>query len=150
LHPDYAKKFNATAAQNWFYQVQGQPYGYHNFLFSFIDTANENLPRPITQSLFEVVVYAWQRIIPIDAQGSIYNMLIQGLNHRLNSNCTTLECIYEIIDPKGWSLMDVAAMPEQDSWRYGGNYSMVCSVFVTEVCSFPFILFRLIVKERVN
>jgi len=133
LHENYSKIFNATAAVNWFNSVQGQPYGYHNFLFTFIDTMNDNLPRPITQQLFEVVVYGWQRLFPIDAQGSIYNMMIQGLNHRLNSNCTTLECIYEIIDPKGMTLMQVAAMPEQDSWRYGGNYSMVCSVFVTEL-----------------
>jgi len=133
LHPNYAKLFNATAAVNWFYQVQGQPYGYHNFLFTFLDTVNFNLPYPITQWLMEAFFYGWESAIPIDAQGSLYNMLLQGLDHRLNSNCTDLACIYSVIDPQGLTLMEVAAMPEQDSWRYGGNYSMVCSVFVTEL-----------------
>jgi len=60
-------------------------------------------------------------------------MLIQGLNHRLESNCTTLQCIYDIIDPIPMSLSQAVAIPEQDSWRYGGNYSMVCDVFVCEL-----------------
>jgi hypothetical protein len=52
----------------------------------------------------------------------------------LNSTCQTMNCIYNLIDPMNMTLTQVAAIPEQDAWRYEGNYSMVCDVFVCEVC----------------
>lgn len=67
-----------------------------------------------------------ERIIPIGSKSSIYSMVIMALNQRLGSNCTTLNCIYSIIDPQNRTLCEVATIPEQDAWRYDGNYSMVC------------------------
>jgi hypothetical protein len=37
-------KFNEKAANDWFFQTEGLPYGYHNFLFGWIDTPRDNLP----------------------------------------------------------------------------------------------------------
>ena len=82
--------------------------------------------------MFEDVIGFLERLIPVDQKPSIYNMLIMGYNHRLQSNCTDLHCIYEIIDPIPMSLAELSAIPEQDQWRYGGNVSMVCDVFVCE------------------
>jgi len=130
LRPEYQQKFNEQAAIDWFKTVDGMPYGYHNFMFTFLDTPNSNLPRPFTQSLFEVAMGGWERIIPFNESGSLYSMLIMGLNHRLNTNCTELECIYRVLDPKGWTLSQACAIPEQDSWTYDGDYSMVCDSFV--------------------
>jgi len=133
LAEEYSRNFNEEQARNWFYSVEGMPYGWHNFLFTFLDTVANNLPRPITPDFFEHVMGVVERLIPIDQNSSVYSMLIQGLNLRLNSNCTTLQCIYDIIDPIPMSLSAAVAIPEQDSWRYGGNYSMVCDVFVCEM-----------------
>jgi hypothetical protein len=38
LSPESRAKFNVTAAVEWFKSVEGMPYGYHNFLFGWIDT----------------------------------------------------------------------------------------------------------------
>lgn len=133
LRQDLHDRLNVTAMIEFFETVYLMPYGWPNFVFSFMDTAWDNLPRPITPDLVEVAMGFAERIIPFDFKGSIYNFLIQGLNHRLDSNCTTLQCIYEIIDPMKMSLSQVVAIPEQDSWRYEGNLSMVCDVFVFQM-----------------
>jgi len=31
-------KFNEKAANEWFYETEGLPYGYHNFLYGWMDT----------------------------------------------------------------------------------------------------------------
>ena len=133
LAPEYQSKFSNQAAVNFVNTVLGMPYGWHNFIFTFLDVVDGNLPRPITPDLFEVVFGLAERSIPFDSKGSVYNMLIQGLNQRLATACTTLQCIYETIDPKKMSLLQASSIPEQDSWRYEGNRSLVCDVFVTEV-----------------
>ena len=33
------KKFNELAAIDFFFKTEGLPYGYHNFLYGWIDTA---------------------------------------------------------------------------------------------------------------
>ncbi|MDP2436861.1 MAG: hypothetical protein Q8P67_14015, partial [archaeon] len=99
LKKELRARLNVPAMVQFFEQVQGMPYGWHNFIFTFLDTEWDNLPRPITPDLFEVVMGVAERFIPITTKGSVYNFLIQGLNHRLNSTCTTLQCIYDIIDP---------------------------------------------------
>lgn len=44
-----------------------------------------------------------------------------------------MQCIYDLIDPMGMSLSQAVAIPENEAWRYNGNYSMVCDVFVCEM-----------------
>lgn len=133
LKPELRARLDVNGMVQFFQKVQGMPYGWHNFIFTFIDTEWNNLPRPITPDLFEVVCGVAERFIPFTAKGSVYNFLIQGLNHRLSANCTTLQCVYDIIDPQNMSLSAATAIPEQDAWRYEGNYSMVCDVFVFEM-----------------
>jgi len=133
LAPQYQKLFNETAAVNWFNTVIGMQYGWQTFMFGFIDTFDRNLPKPITPQLFEMAMVFIQRLIPQQDLASVYDMLIMGLNHRFNSNCTVLQCIFDIIDPLNMALTGACAIPEQDSWTYFGNYSMVCSSFVTEM-----------------
>lgn len=47
LHPDMRAKFNETAAWEYAQSMNGKPYGYHNMLFSWIDTINANYPPPL-------------------------------------------------------------------------------------------------------
>jgi len=47
LHPDLRARFNETAAWEYALSMAGKPYGYHNMIFSWIDTLNGNYPPPL-------------------------------------------------------------------------------------------------------
>lgn len=51
LHPDIRAKFNETAAWEYARSMDGKPYGYHNMIFSWIDTINGNYPPPLDAHL---------------------------------------------------------------------------------------------------
>mmetsp|Transcript_32049 Transcript_32049/g.89716 ORF Transcript_32049/g.89716 Transcript_32049/m.89716 type:complete len:553 (+) Transcript_32049:27-1685(+) len=140
LSEENRAQFDNDRAVAWYETVAGSPYGWNNFIFSFFDKLNGNLPVPATPDLMEQAFGIIEPRIPVDSKGSVYNMVIKGLNHRLNSDCDSLHCIYETIDPMGMQLLEVAAIPEQDHWLYESPqcdrkacFSMVCDVFVMRV-----------------
>uniref|UniRef100_A0A2N9II86 Uncharacterized protein n=1 Tax=Fagus sylvatica TaxID=28930 RepID=A0A2N9II86_FAGSY len=51
LHPDTRAKFNETAAWEYARSMDGKPYGYHNMIFSWIDTIDQNYPPPLDSHL---------------------------------------------------------------------------------------------------
>lgn len=51
LHPDLRAKFNQTAAWEYARTMAGKPYGYHNLIFSWIDTIDGNYPSPLDANL---------------------------------------------------------------------------------------------------
>lgn len=51
LHPDVRAKFNNTAAWEYARSMSGKPYGYHNMIFSWIDTITDNYPPPLDAHL---------------------------------------------------------------------------------------------------
>ena len=51
LHPDLRAKFNETAAWEYAKSMAGLPYGYHNLIFSWIDTISDNYPSPLDANL---------------------------------------------------------------------------------------------------
>ncbi|KAL7233427.1 hypothetical protein ACSBR1_017116 [Camellia fascicularis] len=51
LHPDVRAKFNSTAAWEYAWSMAGKPYGYHNMIFSWIDTIADNYPPPLDAHL---------------------------------------------------------------------------------------------------
>ncbi len=58
-----------------------------------------------------------------------------GLNLRLNLSCTSLDCVsvyLNTLEPPG-TLATATAVHEMDTWRYGGNTSMTCSMFAFQV-----------------
>jgi hypothetical protein len=62
LSEEYRKKFNETAAQEFFFKTEGLPYGYHNFLYAWADTPMDNFPPLIPADLFTVVFSMLERI----------------------------------------------------------------------------------------
>jgi len=76
-------KFNEKAANDWFFQTEGLPYGYHNFLFGWMDTVRDNLPADLPNELAPILFSMLDNIIP----GTIYSFFIQAMNKRLNSDC---------------------------------------------------------------
>ena len=62
LHPDLRAHFNESAALEYARSMDGQPYGFHNLIFSWVDTVDRNFPPPLDAHL---VCHISLRIIPI-------------------------------------------------------------------------------------
>jgi len=133
LAPEFQQKFNETKYWRWFREVQGMPYGYHSMLYSFLDTfPMRNLPQPIDEAMLNWFVTTMDRLLPNSTEGvSIYALFTEGLNQRLGGFCGDMACISKKVNDLKTNLGVITAIPEQDSWRFdGGNFSMVCSIFV--------------------
>jgi hypothetical protein len=134
LSQQYSQMYNATAAYEYFLTVEGLPYGYHNFLFGWLDTANDNFPclppdynQCLTPQLGMIAAGLVDRLDGMLAN-KMYN---QALNKRLNSDLkTTAEILEYAITQEGISFDKLITIPEQDSWVYSDGKSMVCDVFV--------------------
>jgi len=58
------RKFDQKKAEEWFWQTQGLPYGYHNFIYGWIDTPKDNYPPYMPPDLAPVVVSELEGVIP--------------------------------------------------------------------------------------
>jgi hypothetical protein len=133
MHQKYSQHFDEDRYWAWFRTVQGMPYGYHNFLYTFLDTADpmKNLPKPIDTAVFTWFLTAMDRILPNSTEGvSIYSCFTEGLNQRLKTQCNDIACIVRKLRATQSNLAEAVAIPEDDAWIYDGkNKSMVCSAF---------------------
>jgi len=126
LKKEYAEKFNSTAAYEFFKSLEGTLYGFHNFVFGWVDTPNQSLPPGLSVELSAVVFSALEKIIP-EPVSFIYS---GGLNKRLGTeNLTVAEIVLET-KKRGTTLHDLIAVPEQQEWRYPTGASYVCSPLV--------------------
>jgi len=134
LSPENRALFNATAAYEYFLTVQGLPYGYHNFLFGWLDTESDNLPcvgPDFTQCLTPELVMVFSGLFDRLDKWLANRMFNEAFNKRLNSNLASTAEIYEYaITQEGISFGQLISIPEQDSWVYSNGKSMVCDVFV--------------------
>lgn len=81
LSSEYQALFNETAAYEFFKTVEGLPYGYHNFLFGWIDTPDKSYPPLLDADLVPVVFSILEKFIP----KAVDTFLNQALNKRLNT-----------------------------------------------------------------
>eukprot|EP00756_Hemistasia_phaeocysticola_P036574 Hpha_TRINITY_DN16649_c0_g12::TRINITY_DN16649_c0_g12_i1::g.182802::m.182802 len=126
LSAEARAKFNTTAALEWFRHVEGMPYGYHNFLWGWIDTEEGNLPFPLGWQLLEVAFGLIQKYEPAIA----VKMWGEAFNKRVGTqDVPTVELINAAVE-KNITFGDLMSMPEKDSWVYSDGLSMVCDVFV--------------------
>lgn len=131
LSDEMRKKFNETAAKEFFYKVEGMPYGYHNFLYGWVDTANENWPRVLPKALVPVVFSLLERI-----DKNVTDIFFsEALNIRLGTKGLNITEIAVEAGKRNMTISDLMAVVEEDSFRYQGlyhdGYAMVCSSFVT-------------------
>ncbi|GMP71109.1 hypothetical protein CsSME_00029652 [Camellia sinensis var. sinensis] len=61
--------------------MAGKPYGYHNMIFSWIDTIADNYPPPLDAHLVISVKSMWTRVQPT----YVANMWNEALNKRLGT-----------------------------------------------------------------
>lgn len=127
-------KFDEKAANDWFFATEGLPYGYHNFLYGWMDTPRDNLPPALPNELLPIVLSMIENVKP----GVVNDFFLQGLNKRLdNPGCLDLACIATVAAGQDMSIQDVIAIPEQDGWIYTGlpndGMAFVCSAYSASV-----------------
>ena len=71
--------FNEKAANDFFFDTEGLPYGYHNFLYGWIDSANDNWPPLLAREFVPVAFKIVEEIKPKLAQ----TFFTSALNKRL-------------------------------------------------------------------
>jgi hypothetical protein len=81
LSDEMRAKFNVDAAAEFFKSLEGYPYGYHNFIFGWIDKPSENIPPVTTLEFLYVLLSALQRVIP----APITSFVGEALNKRLGT-----------------------------------------------------------------
>lgn len=106
LSEESRKKFNVTKAAEFFKQKEGLPYGYHNFLFGWIDTPKDNLP-PLLDSNFVLAMFSYLERL---WEFPINRILTQALNKRLNTTNRKLPEIGEIMAKRGMTMGDLMAI----------------------------------------
>lgn len=131
LKPELREAFDEKAANDFFFQTEGLPYGYHNFLYGWVDTANDNWPPILPKELVPVAFKLYEDLAP---EGS-YVFFTEALNKRLGVEGKSISEIAEIAAEQGMSVEDVMAMVEQDGWEYSGiepkdGQAYVCSAYV--------------------
>lgn len=126
LHPDVRAKFNSTAAWEYARSMLGKPYGYHNMIFSWIDTVGDNYPPPLDAHLVVSVMSMWTRLQPAYAA----NMWNEALNKRLGTEELDLHGIIQETEQRGMSFDQLLTTPEQDDWMYSDGKSTTCVAFI--------------------
>ncbi|MBA0641598.1 hypothetical protein Goklo_026134 [Gossypium klotzschianum] len=129
LHPHVRAKFNETAAWEYALSMAGKPYGYHNMLFSWIDTIDGNYPPPLDAHLVASAMTVWSKMQPEYAA----NLWNEALNKRLGTKGLNLSDILVEIEKLGSSFDQLLTVPEQDDWIYSDGKSTSCIAFVLEM-----------------
>lgn len=129
LKPEIAEVYNVEAAREFFFQNEGLPYGYHNFLYGWLDTQYSNLP-PLMPNEWMPIVLAQYEKVNFD---ETYKMYTAGLNMRMGTTGLSIPEIAGLAALQGKSLQDLMAEVEVEGWEYSDGRSYVCSAFVAGV-----------------
>ncbi|XP_023535427.1 uncharacterized protein LOC111796871 isoform X1 [Cucurbita pepo subsp. pepo] len=129
LHPDLRAKLNETAAWEYVRSMVGKPYGYHNLIFSWIDTNHGNYPPPLDAHLVASAMTIWTQVRPTLAA----NLWNEALNIRLGTKGLDLPEILVEVEKQGSSFGELLAIPEQDDWIYADGKSASCVAFILEM-----------------
>eukprot|EP01104_Vermistella_antarctica_P018299 TRINITY_DN6729_c0_g1_i1.p1 TRINITY_DN6729_c0_g1~~TRINITY_DN6729_c0_g1_i1.p1 ORF type:complete len:594 (+),score=131.47 TRINITY_DN6729_c0_g1_i1:185-1966(+) len=119
------------AAVEFFNDAEGLPYGFHNYLFGWLDTLGlvDNVPTPANPELLVTMFSLIDRIDPSLAD----LMWGQALNKRLHTVNLTMADIFEECEARNTTIYDLISIPEIDGWEYSDGRSMVCDVFVVSL-----------------
>ncbi|GAQ78847.1 hypothetical protein KFL_000190640 [Klebsormidium nitens] len=126
LRSDLRATFNETAAWEYVRSMLGRPYGFHNMIFSWIDTERDNYPTPMDAHLVASFITMWERIQP----DYVANMWNEALNKRLGTDGLDLPEILVECVRRGMSFGALLALPEDDTWLYSDGPSVTCDVLV--------------------
>ncbi|MQL95510.1 hypothetical protein Taro_028183 [Colocasia esculenta] len=126
LHPHIRAKFNETAAWEYARNLTGTPYGYHNMIFSWIDTIDGNYPQPLDSHLVASFMTVWNQLQPTYAP----NLWNEALNKRLGTEGLSLPEVLVETQRRGLTFNELMAIPEHDDWNYSDGMSLSCISFI--------------------
>ena len=123
LREEYRNKLDVDKANKWFTEeVEGLPYGFHNFIFTWIDTTTENFPYVTTHEFVELVFSLISKIYPKASD----LIITEALNIRLGTKDLTIQQITAEAARRGKTFEELIAEPEQEGWEYHDGLSYVC------------------------
>jgi len=129
LKKELAAKYDEKAVWKWFKTVEGTPYGYRNFLFSWIDTEFDNYP-PLLDINFAYM--AFTLLSHFDKK--VGELLIgEALNHRLGTTGLDLGQIPAEASRQGRTMNSLFAEVEVEGTPYSDGPQYVCSCFVAAI-----------------
>lgn len=67
LSAEARAQFNETACIEFFNKTEGLPYGFHNFLFGWVDTPEDNLPPIMPPMMVPIVLSIFEDFDPVTA-----------------------------------------------------------------------------------
>ncbi|KAI3948806.1 hypothetical protein MKX01_022220 [Papaver californicum] len=129
LHPDIRAKFNETAAWEYARRMSKKQYGYHNMIFSWIDTVDGNYPPPLDAHLVASFMTVFNQLQPTYA-ANIWN---EALNKRLGTQNLSLPEVLVETEKRGLPFDKLLTIPEQDNWVYSDGASTSCVAFILEM-----------------
>jgi len=128
LKEEYRQKLDVEKAFSWFTNgIEGLNYGYHNFLFSWIDTARENFPSVIEPEVLLPVFSLLEKI----SKPTFSTIMGEALNHRLETSGLSMSQVTAEAARRGIGFEQLLAMNEVEGWKYSDGQNYVCSCFVT-------------------
>jgi len=153
LKEEYRLKFNNTAAHAFWEEQRGLPYGYHGYLWEWIDAGNLNLPWTPSdegQSI-SLIFESMENYLANSSKIGTWSMLLQAVNNRLGQQFFSMSDMYDYFmdvekrDDVYQRMLEVVSEPEKDSYIYWNEpsvcnqtirpndctgRSMICEVFV--------------------
>eukprot|EP01135_Chromosphaera_perkinsii_P003850 Nk52_evm8s258 gene=Nk52_evmTU8s258 len=145
LSDESRANLDENAMRKFFKENEGLPYGTFNFLFMIIDTENENLYKPLSMEIFQLLFLTLEPIVnPAMELVGMGGPWTAALNHRMGTKGLKTAQLYSLMAERGLNFKQVMAMPERDEWIYPGlrplkgkpvpaGKSMICSSMACEV-----------------
>lgn len=149
LKEEIRKNFDEDKAKEFFLSKEGLNYGYHNFLFPWLD-GNNNLPKFIDYKIIMPLFSIFEKLAPTVFNkiiGEALNIRIKKLDYESNSNLQglkelktknldtsnllNLNQIVSAAAKHNMTFEDLVAIPEEYGWKYSDGENFVCSCFVT-------------------
>ena len=129
LRDEYRNKLDIEKAWAWFEdEVEGLPYGFNNFVFTWIDTRNDSFPIMLNkENEFEEFFFSVLDIV-YPSLGERFGR--EALNFRLNTSNLTFQQIIAEAARRGIEFEDLMAIPEKEGLPYRAGVAYTCSCFV--------------------
>ena len=127
LREEYRKKLDVDKANSWFEnEVEGLPYGYHNFIFTWLDTPDKNFPFVTTHDFIDLVFSLVSKVYPPASD----LIITEALNIRLGKKGLTFQQAVAEAARQGKKLEELVAEPELEGIEYHDGQNFVCGCFV--------------------
>lgn len=131
LRPDGSLDLDYSKSSEFFLNHEGLSYGYHNFVFTWIDTMQSNFPpNTITMDLLDMLFLH----LGNSTDNPLSEFFLEGLVQRnpkwKSQGLSTYHEIKTDLIVANESLGDYLIIPENDQWIYSNGKNMVCDVYV--------------------